>query len=122
MCVHLCESRPSGVSSSLSESEYVCVLRSWLYPPTSTSACLCDLLQPSASLSGYCDSIHPLFVKGHIMSSTHVHTHMSIFRACLCVCISITVSVSQVIFPKGTLMYHLYCLGVTLSAGSLLYE
>lgn len=38
-----------------------CVLQPWLYPPTSTSVCLCDLLQPSASLSlsisGYSDFI-----------------------------------------------------------------
>lgn len=40
-----------GCPPFLSESKRACVLQLRLYPPTSTSACLCDLLQPSASLS-----------------------------------------------------------------------
>ncbi|CAB1447712.1 unnamed protein product [Pleuronectes platessa] len=54
VCVQQCESWPSGVSSS----ESVSVLHLRSYPPISTAACLCDLLQPSASLSGYCNFIH----------------------------------------------------------------
>ena len=68
--------------------EWVCVraeLR--LYPPTSTSACLCDLLQPSASLSGYCNFIHSHFCFNmrpwHILRSC-AYTYEHLF-VCLCV-------------------------------------
>lgn len=40
----------------------------------------------------------------------------------VCVCMCIRVSVYPVIVANGTITYQLYCLGVTLSADSLLYE
>jgi len=73
-------SRPSGVSSSLSESECACVL----YPPTSTSACLSDLLQPfCVSLWLLRASSIPGSTQHEASSSPHVHAHMIICIVCL---------------------------------------
>lgn len=51
-----------------------------------------------------------------------MHTLIWGYVLYVCVCMCTTASVSQFIIAKGTLMYQLYCLGVTLSARSLLYE
>lgn len=45
-------------------------------------------------------------------------THIWPYVLYVCACMCIRVSVSPIIVAKGTLMYWLCCLGVTLSAGS----
>lgn len=83
MCVRPCESRPSGVSSSLSESEGVCVA----FVVVSSHIHVSLPLWPLATfcISLWLLRLHPSPVNFLVTSSAHVNEHMSIRIVCLCV-------------------------------------
>lgn len=92
------------------------------YPRTFMSSCLCDLLQPSPSLSLWLLQLvrPPAANEAGLVMLHGLCVRKSAHR--FCVSISAALRVSLAIFGESALIHQIYCLGVTISTSSLLYE